>query len=81
MTGIRRDAYANMHRIPVEETKPGRERGTYLYPDAFNQPEEKSALMVRHPAVMRRAIERRSASDSINDKQPTTQRSESNEKP
>jgi hypothetical protein len=58
VTGIRRDAYANMHRIPVEETKPDRERGTYLHPDAFNQPEEKNALMARHPAAMRRAIER-----------------------
>ena len=80
VTGIRQDAYANMHRIPVEETKPGRERGTYLHPDAFNQPEEKSASMAHHPAVMRRAIERRSAIESINN-QPTTQRSSSNEKP
>src|SRR5262245_33777088 len=59
VTGIRQDAYANMHRIPVEEAKPDHERGTYLHPDAFNQPEEKSALMARHPAMMRRAIERR----------------------
>ncbi|HKF54354.1 MAG TPA: hypothetical protein VKJ45_02885, partial [Blastocatellia bacterium] len=81
VTGIRRDAYANMHRIPVEETKPERERGTYLHPDAFNQPEEKSASMARHPAVLRRAIERRSGSDSINDKQPSRQGGKNNEKP
>lgn len=38
VTGIRQDAYAKMHRILVEEAK--RERGTYLHPEAFNQPEE-----------------------------------------
>ena len=46
VTGIRQDAYANKNRIPVEEVKPERERGFYLYPGAFNQPEEKSV----HPA-------------------------------
>ena len=42
VTGIRRDAYAEKHRIPVEEAKPATERGYYLHPDAFNQPEERS---------------------------------------
>ena len=28
-------------RIPVEEEKPAKERGTYLHPDAFGQPAEK----------------------------------------
>jgi hypothetical protein len=35
VTGIRQDAYADRHRIPVEEWKPESERGTYLNPDAF----------------------------------------------
>jgi hypothetical protein len=34
ITGVRRDAYANDHRIKVEEEKPAHERGTYLYPGA-----------------------------------------------
>ena len=38
ITGIRHDAYANAHRIPVEEDKPATERGTYLHPDVFKQP-------------------------------------------
>jgi len=42
VTGIRQDAYANAHRIPVEETKPETERGYYLHPDAFGQPPEKA---------------------------------------
>ena len=41
VTGIRQDAYANLHRIPVEEDKPASERGTYLHPDAFGQPASK----------------------------------------
>jgi len=32
VTGIRRDAFANAHRIAVEENKPADEVGTYLYP-------------------------------------------------
>lgn len=35
VTGIRQDAYAETHRIPVEEVKPASERGVYLHPDAF----------------------------------------------
>jgi hypothetical protein len=35
VTGIRQDAYANAHRIPIEEDKPETERGTYLHPELF----------------------------------------------
>lgn len=41
VTGVRQDAYANAHRIPVEEDKPSAERGYYLHPDAFGQPQSK----------------------------------------
>lgn len=37
VTGVRHDAYANAHRIPVEEPKPVNERGTYLNPQAFGK--------------------------------------------
>jgi len=40
VTGIRKDAYANAHRIPVEEPKPQTERGTYLHPKAFGVSED-----------------------------------------
>ena len=36
VTGIRQDAFANAHRIPVEVEKPVREQGHYLHPDLFN---------------------------------------------
>jgi hypothetical protein len=35
VTGIRQDAFANAHRIPVEEEKLGTERGHYLHPELF----------------------------------------------
>ncbi|MDX2198591.1 MAG: hypothetical protein SF069_06415 [Phycisphaerae bacterium] len=40
VTGIRRDAFANANRIPVEEEKPIELRGTYLHPQAFGKPGE-----------------------------------------
>jgi hypothetical protein len=39
VTGIRQDPYANAHRIPVEEDKPDNERGKYLHPTEWGQPE------------------------------------------
>jgi len=39
VTGIRKDPFAEKHRIPVEEEKPANERGKYLHPDAYNLPE------------------------------------------
>lgn len=35
VTGIRHDAYADAHRIPVEEDKTGAEHGKYLHPELF----------------------------------------------
>jgi hypothetical protein len=42
VTGIRQDAFANAHRIKVEESKTKEERGYYLHPTEFGQPAEKS---------------------------------------
>ena len=41
VTGIRRDAYANAHRIRVEEDKPATEQGFYLHPEEFGLPRER----------------------------------------
>jgi collagen triple helix repeat protein len=43
VTGIRHDAYANDHRIRVEEEKPAAERGSYLYPEGFGQSARRTA--------------------------------------
>jgi hypothetical protein len=42
VTGIRHDAWANAHRVQVEETKPAAEQGTYLHPEVFGEPPSKS---------------------------------------
>jgi hypothetical protein len=46
VTGVRQDAWANKHRIPVEERKPEVEQGYYLHPEAFDQPEERGVEWV-----------------------------------
>jgi hypothetical protein len=40
VTGIRQDAFANAHRIPVEVDKPAEDRGCYLHPELFGKGEE-----------------------------------------
>ncbi len=42
VTGIRQDAWANAHRIPVEEEKSEKERGTYLHPDLYPPASDKN---------------------------------------
>jgi hypothetical protein len=39
VTGIRKDAFAEKNRIPVEEIKQGADVGKYIHPDAFGLPE------------------------------------------
>ena len=58
VTGVRQDAWANAHRIPVEQLKPEKERGSYLHPELFGAPAEKSIAWARHPETMKRAKER-----------------------
>jgi hypothetical protein len=42
VTGIRQDAFANAHRIPVEEEKKAEERGRYLHPELFGATEQQA---------------------------------------
>src|SRR5258708_25490578 len=57
VTGIRQDAWANAHRIPVEEEKNARERGHYLHPELYGAAEEQSIQWTRHPELMKRIKE------------------------
>ncbi len=41
VTGIRQDAYAQAHRIKVEQEKAEGQRGYYLHPELFGQPAER----------------------------------------
>jgi hypothetical protein len=51
VTGIRQDAWANAHRIPLEKEKAPAETGHYLYPELFGHQGEPSIgeLYRRHP--------------------------------
>ena len=55
VTGIRRDVWAERHRIPVEKEKPESERGFYLHPELFGQEEDRRVEWARHPELMDRA--------------------------
>jgi hypothetical protein len=59
VTGIRQDAWANAHRIPVEQEKPDRERGFYIHPELFGVSQEKGIEWARHPEMMKRIKEQR----------------------
>src|SRR5215472_15360543 len=54
VTGTRQDAWANAHRIPVEQEKSAQERGYYIAPELFGQPAEKQILYARHPDMVRK---------------------------
>jgi hypothetical protein len=58
VTGIRKDTYANAHRIQVEEDKPDKERGYYLHPDLYRQPEEKRISHLLFPKDKRDELAR-----------------------
>jgi hypothetical protein len=51
VTGIRKDPWANAHRIPVEEDKPDKERGYYIYPELYGQPEERGISRLLVPEI------------------------------
>jgi hypothetical protein len=42
VTGVRHDAYADAHRIQVEEDKPPQEQGRYLHPELFGATPEQA---------------------------------------
>jgi hypothetical protein len=51
LTGVRHDAWANAHRIPVEQMKAERERGFYMHPELFSAGLDKSVAAARHPGM------------------------------
>jgi hypothetical protein len=54
VTGVRKDAWAEANRIPVEEAKPRAERGRYLHPELFGKKAEAihTAPATRLPAAV-----------------------------
>ena len=61
VTGVRHDAFAQANPLVVELDKPANERGFYLHPALYGQPEEKQIEWGRFPAKMRQLKEKRVA--------------------
>jgi hypothetical protein len=61
VTGIRKDPWANANRVQVEEDKPDKERGYYLHPDLYGQPEEKGISHLLFPEDKREEVLARAA--------------------
>ncbi len=53
LTGVRKDAYAETHRVQVEEMKPVAERGSYLHPEAFGKTRGKGVQRANEKAEER----------------------------
>lgn len=51
VTGIRHDPYAEANRIQVEVDKSAEERGTYLYPELYDQPAEMGLAYQKNAAL------------------------------
>ena len=65
VTAVRQDAYADAHRVRVEEDKPEAERGYYLHPELFGQPPEKGIEWAQHPVLMQRMKAQREGQDHL----------------
>jgi hypothetical protein len=76
VTGVRQDAYAEAHRIQVEEEKPAGERGTYLHPDAFGQPAEKSVNRARQTNGARPTVDNAGEASRTAGQTPTNRQSD-----
>ncbi|HXP42625.1 MAG TPA: hypothetical protein VN833_20390 [Candidatus Acidoferrales bacterium] len=53
ITGVRQDAWANAHRIPLEAQKSADERGLYLHPELFGASPDKKIVPHRNPGTMK----------------------------
>jgi hypothetical protein len=53
VTGIRKDPWANVHRIEVEEDKPAEERGHYIYPEVYGEQAERTIIRPPMPGDKR----------------------------
>ncbi len=53
ITAVRQDAYAKAHPLIAEQEKPANERGYYIHPELYGQPETKQTEWGRRPERMR----------------------------
>jgi hypothetical protein len=60
VTGVRSDPTMVKHPFSAEQEKPEVERGYYLVPEAYGQPEERGTTWARYPEMMKQLKEQRS---------------------
>jgi hypothetical protein len=63
VTGVRSDKAMKKQPFKAEENKSERERGHYLQPELFNQPEERGIEWARNPELMKATTKTRSTAD------------------
>ena len=56
VTGVRHDAWADAHRIPLEVEKKGLEKGKYLHPELFGLAPEKFGMRSASSVARRRRV-------------------------
>jgi len=66
VTGVRKDAYAEAHRIQVEVDKNPEERGKFLHPRLFGAPEDEGiGYKGRKESSLQARLDRGSANDLL----------------
>jgi hypothetical protein len=65
VTAVRSDAAMRQHPFRPVVDKPDSERGTYVHPEAFGQPEEKGIEWARHPEHMRKLRDMRNEARKV----------------
>jgi hypothetical protein len=65
VTGVRHDAFAQANPLVVEVDKPANERGFYVHPALYGQPDEKQIEWGRFPAKMRLLKQKRVAPSNL----------------
>jgi hypothetical protein len=71
VTGIRKDPWAEMNRIAVEEDKPEEARGTYLHPEVFGESETRGEDYAREEALRSRLAEMSDTRPPAGEQEPT----------
>jgi hypothetical protein len=70
ITAVRQDPFAKSHPLVVELEKPGVERGTYLHPELYGQPDEKRTVWAKRPGQLQRMKRQQAAVSTATKDQP-----------
>ena len=74
VTGVRSDPTTRKYKFEIEEEKSERERGYYLNPDAYGQPEERNIEWARNHERMQQLKERRIDSKQMRKREKAIER-------